>query len=214
MKIDKFVMGAYANNVFVLRSDERKSNKCIVIDTALENADLMAFLKQEELEPVALLITHGHADHLAGVRGLKTKYPDMKICIHGADAHMLTDAQANLSAVADMVITAPEADIALADGAIIDFADITLDVLHTPGHTPGGVCFYSSAAGVVFTGDTLFAGGIGRTDFEYGNTSLLLESIGTKLLKLPEATRIYPGHGPETTLRNEKKYNRFISREQ
>ena len=212
MKIDTFVMGAYENNVYVLRADERKTDKCIIIDTALDNDELMAFLASEKIEPVALLLTHGHGDHIAGVAQLKGEYPKMQVCIHGEDAVMLQNADANMSAVAGFPIVGPEPDATFADGAIIDYADIMLDVLHTPGHTPGGVCFYASSAGVVFTGDTLFAGSVGRSDFPYGNGVLLLESIGKKLLKLPEATRVYPGHGPATTLRSEKKFNPYLSR--
>jgi glyoxylase-like metal-dependent hydrolase (beta-lactamase superfamily II) len=116
----------------------------------------------------------------------------------------------NLSEFAGLSPTKTKADYLLEDGQLIEAAQIRLKVLHTPGHTPGGICLYSADEGIVFAGDTLFAGSVGRTDFPGGNTKQLLKSIKEKLLPLPDNTKIYPGHGPATTIAEEKKFNPYL----
>jgi hydroxyacylglutathione hydrolase len=212
MKIDTLVLGMYQNNSYVLRKDERHAD-CIIIDTGLDSGPLIDFLEEKELKPAAVLLTHGHADHTAGLWALKEHWPDVKVAVHEADADMVSHPQKNMSALAGMEFAAPKPDILLKDGAVVEYAGISLEVLHTPGHTPGGACFYSAAAGVAFAGDTIFAGSVGRTDFPYGNTAQLLKSISEKLLALPETTRIYSGHGPATTIRNEKRHNPYLNTE-
>ena len=210
MKLDILVLGSYENNCYVLRKDEKHSD-CLIIDTGLDAQPLVEFLQRHELTPEAVLLTHGHADHIAAITELKNHWPAMKVCIHKDDAHMLSNPRRNMSALAGISLKASPADIFLEDDATVSYAGISLDVLHTPGHTPGGVCFYVPAAGVVFSGDTLFAGGVGRTDFPYGSAEKLIAGIREKLLMLPEATRVYPGHGPSTTIRNEKKHNPYLN---
>jgi hydroxyacylglutathione hydrolase len=209
MKIDTLVLGLYENNCYVLLKDEKHSD-CLIIDTGLDAWPLIEFLQRHELKPEAVLLTHGHADHIAAIEELKEHWPKMKVCVHKDDAQMLSNPATNMSALASIPFRTSPADILLEDDARIVYAGITLDVLHTPGHTPGGVCYYIPAAGVVFSGDTLFAGGVGRTDFPYGDADKLITGIKEKLLTLPEATRVYPGHGPATTVRNEKKNNLYL----
>jgi hydroxyacylglutathione hydrolase len=206
MKIDTLILGLYENNCYVLRKDE-KHKDCLIIDTGLEAEPLIEFLQQHSLDPEAILLTHGHADHIAAIGELRNHWPNIKVCIHREDAQMLLNPKTNMSALAGMSFRTSPADIFLEDDATVSYAGISLDVLHTPGHTPGGVCFYISGAGVVFSGDTLFAGSVGRTDFPYGDSEKLITGIKEKLLILPEATRVYPGHGSATTIRNEKKHN-------
>ena len=210
MKIDTLVLGLYENNCYVLRKDE-KHKDCLIIDTGLDVLPLIEFLQRHEFDPAAVLLTHGHADHIAGIDELKQHWPALKVCIHGEDAQMLSNPHTNMSALAGVSFRTSPADMFLEDDATISYAGISLDVLHTPGHTPGGVCFYIPGAGVVFSGDTLFAGGVGRSDFPYGNAEQLIAGIREKLLALPEATRVYPGHGPATTIRNEKKHNPYLN---
>jgi hydroxyacylglutathione hydrolase len=209
MKIDTLVLGLYENNCYVLRKDV-KHNDCLIIDTGLDSAPLVEFLQRNELAPEAVLLTHGHADHIAAIEELKGHWPNIKVCIHRDDAQMLSNPKTNMSSLAGIPLRTSPADIFLEDDVTVSHAGISLDVLHTPGHTPGGVCFYISGAGVVFTGDTLFAGGVGRTDFPYGSADQLIAGIKEKLFMLPEATRVYPGHGPATTIRNEKKHNPYL----
>jgi len=210
MKIDTLVLGLYENNCYVLRKDE-KHKDCLIIDTGLDGQPLVDFLQSNGLVPEAVLLTHGHADHIAAIEELRKLWPKMKVCIHKDDANMLTSPQANLSALAGVSFKTHPADILLDDDVTVLYAGISLEVLHTPGHTPGGVCFYSSGSGVVFVGDTLFAGSVGRTDFPDGNAEQLIEGIREKLLTLPETTRVYAGHGPATTIRNEKKHNPYLN---
>jgi hydroxyacylglutathione hydrolase len=209
MKIDTLILGSYETNCYVLRKDV-KHNDCLIIDTGLDAQPLIEFLKKEELTPEAVLLTHGHADHIAAIGELKKLWPNLKVCIHKKDAHLLSNPHKNMSSLAGICFKTSPPDILLEDEMRISYAGISLDVLHTPGHTPGGVCFYDSGSGVVFTGDTLFAGGVGRTDFPYGSSEQLIASIKEKLFILPETTRVYPGHGPATTIRNEKKHNPYL----
>lgn len=213
MRIDKLILGAYETNSYVLRSNSDDKD-VLIIDTGLMPQPLINFLKQNELNPVALILTHGHADHIAGVTPLRQSFGDIKVAIQANDASMLASGQKNLSSLAGISIETEPADIIIETEEPIEFAGLTLEVLHTPGHTPGGICLYSRSDSVVFSGDTLFAGSIGRTDFPNYDTekcfTQLVRSINTKLTTLPEDTKVLPGHGPETTIRSEKKHNPYL----
>lgn len=209
MKIDRLVLGSYETNCYVLRIAESAS-ACLIVDTGLEADELIAFLTEYELNPVGVVLTHGHADHIAGAALLRAKFPDIKVCIHKLDAEMLTGAPSNLSFLDGGQFSTEPADFLLEHGTIVDQAGIRLEVFHTPGHTPGGICLYSKDEAIVFVGDTLFAGGIGRTDFPGGSMSQLVTSIKEKLLTLPQETVVYPGHGPVTTIAREKTHNPYL----
>jgi len=135
----------------------------------------------------------------------------VKVGIHRLDAVMLADAAANLSSFVEKPYTAEPADVLLEDGQTVEEAGIRLEVLHTPGHTPGGIALLmkSPSNNIVFTGDSLFCQGVGRTDLDGGDEALLIRSIKEKLLTLPDSTVIYPGHGPSSTIGEEKKGNLF-----
>ncbi|UCC23366.1 MAG: MBL fold metallo-hydrolase [Planctomycetota bacterium] len=206
MEIDRLVLGSYQTNCYILREDE-SAGDCLVVDTALEAGGLIDFLDERKLNPVAVVLTHGHADHITGVELLRGKLPDIKVFIHKLDAEMLTGALSNLSLMAGMRFSTDPADFILEEGDVVEQAGVKLKVLHTPGHTPGGICLYSEDEGIVFSGDALFCGGVGRTDFPGGSMTQLLKSIREKLLILPEDTVVYPGHGPATTIAHEKANN-------
>lgn len=213
MKIDTLILGAYETNCYVLRSGS-DAHDCLIIDTGLAPGPLLDFLRTRKLNPLAVIFTHGHADHIAGAEPLRKNYPAIKLAIHKLDAEMLTCGQSNLSFLAGprrRTSIAPADVIVDAEGPI-EFVRLTFQILHTPGHTPGGISLYSQAEGAVFTGDALFAGSIGRTDFAYGNGEQLINSVKRKLLTLPDDTVVYPGHGPTTTIANEKATNPFFSR--
>ncbi len=211
MKIDCLVLGAYENNCYILRSSET-ANDCVIVDTGLEAGELIAFLGEHKLNPAAVVLTHGHVDHIAGVGVLRKNYPKIKVYIHKLDAEMLRETASNVSArigqlpsTLDIIGT----DFLIEEASIIKQAGIKLQVLHTPGHTPGGICLYSKGEGIVFTDDTLFANGVGRTDLG-GNMEQLIKSIKEEIFILPDETAVYPGHGPVTTIAQEKKSNPFL----
>lgn len=209
MKIDCLVVGDYETNCYVLRSNATAKD-CLIIDPGLGASRLLGFIKQHKLNTVAVVLTHGHIDHIGGVAELRENYPDVKVYIHKLDAKMLEDAHRNLSAMLGETFNTKPADFYLEDGSVIEQAGIKLQVLHTPGHTPGGICLYLMDEGIVFTDDTLFAESIGRTDFPGGSMEQLLKGIKEKLFTLPDDTVVYPGHGPSTTIAREKAHNQFF----
>ncbi len=209
MKIDSLILGAYETNSYVLR-DSDSATDCLVIDTGLEAGGLIDLLEEQKLNPVAIVFTHGHVDHIGGVAALRSKFPDMKVHIHKLDAEMLTEPGANLSGMTGAPFSTEPEDFPLAEQDVVEQAGVELLVLHTPGHTPGGVCLYSEKDGVAFVGDTLFAESVGRADFPGGSMSQLISSIKEKLFILPDETKVYPGHGPATTIGHEKAHNPFL----
>lgn len=210
MKIDTLALGAYQTNCYVLRASE-SSAECLIIDPGLEAEPLLDFLRGEELTPVAVVLTHGHADHIVGIGMLRAEFGEIDVQIHESDAHMLADHNANLSMLTGAPFRTEPARTLLSDDDAIKCANLELRVLHTPGHTPGGICLYDSENGVVFTDDALFAGSIGRSDFPGGDHEQLLSSVKERLFSLPEETAVYPGHGPASTIGREKAYNPFFS---
>lgn len=210
MKIDRLILGDFQTNCYVVRRNEDATD-CLVVDTGLDVADLLAFFESHQLNPTAVVLTHGHADHIAGLPALRSEYPALKVYIHTLDANLMADPHANLAALAGIPFQAGEADVLLEDGDIVREAGLTLKVLHTPGHTPGGICLYAESEGIVFAGDTLFAEGIGRTDFPGGDGRQLIESIRRRLFTLPDETAVYPGHAMRTTIAHEKTHNPFLS---
>ena len=209
MKIDRLILGAYQTNCYILR-DSEPAKDCLIIDTGLEAGELVDFLRENKLNPAAVVLTHGHVDHITGLAELRKSWPEIKVYIHKLDAEMLTETRSNLSAVTGAPFSTQPADCVIEEGDVIEQAGIKLQVFHTPGHTPGGICLYSKNEGIVFVGDTLFASSVGRTDMPGGSTTQLIKSIKQKLLTLPGETVVYPGHGPVTTIRDEKAHNPFL----
>jgi len=209
MKMDCLMLGEYQINCYVLRSDDEAAD-CLIVDPGLGADELIAFLAERQFRPVAVVLTHGHIDHIAGVRVLRESYPGIKVLIHELESEALSDPAANLSGLMGSAFATEPADNLLKDGDWIEQAGVKLQVLHVPGHSPGGICLYSSEEGVVFTDDALFADSIGRTDFPGGSMPRLLGCIKEKLWPLPDETLVYPGHGPSTTIAHEKAHNPFL----
>ena len=209
MKTDRLVVGAFETNCSVMRKGDGGGD-CLVIDAGLEGGEVIDFLHKHKLKPVAVVLTHGHIDHTAGVIDLRKAFPGAKVYIHKLDAEMLTGGRDNLSGLAGCFFTTGPADSLIEEDTVVEVAGIRLQVLHTPGHTPGGISLYAKDEGIIFVGDTLFAGSVGRTDFPGGSMSQLVAGIREKLLTLPDSTIVYPGHGPATTIAQEKKNNPFL----
>lgn len=209
MKIDRFILGEFQTNCYVVRADE-SAEDCLIIDPGFDGREMVESLVRDGLTPVAVVLTHGHADHIAGLEALRSRFPAARVCVHRLDAGMLADAQANLSALVASPCVAEPADVLIEDGDTIEQAGIRLEVIHTPGHTPGGICLYARQEGLVFVGDTLFADSVGRADFPGGNMGELIRSIRSRLLSLPDETVVYPGHGMRTTIGRERRSNPFL----
>lgn len=209
MKIDTIPLGDFQANCYCVRKDDN-AKPCVLIDPGLNPETLIHFLQRNELTPEAIVLTHGHADHIGGVETVRQYWPAVKVAIARDDAEMLTSPARNLSILAEVMVQARPAEVIFGKQRYFEAAGIRFEIIHTPGHTPGGICLYCSDEGVLFSGDTLFAGSVGRSDLSGGNHEQLIDRIKHKLLILPEQTRVYPGHGPATTLRAEKRHNPFL----
>lgn len=202
-----FSVGPWESNCYIIGCGETKEGA--VVDPGADAGKILNRVKKLGLKIDKIILTHGHPDHISALAEVR-QATGAKVLIHSADADMLTDARRNLSLFMGQKLELPQADVLLKDGDAIQVGKITLDVIHTPGHTPGGICLKCPEA-VLITGDTLFAGSVGRSDFPGGSHNQLIASIKNKLLKFPPDTKVYPGHGPESTIGDEKRYNPFLT---
>jgi len=209
MNIHGIALGAYQTNSYVVRSSDEASD-CVIVDAGLDADELLHFLNANQLSPQALLLTHGHVDHIAGVSLLCQAFPSLAVFAYCDEVPVLADPARNLSAMTGQPIDIESVSTVLQDNETVKQVGVELRVIHTPGHTPGGICLYCEDEGILFAGDTLFAESVGRTDFPGGSMTQLVESIKTRLLVLPDETRVYPGHGPDTTIGHEKQFNPFV----
>ena len=206
VQIDTLPLGPLETNCYVIRD----ADACAVVDPGMFPEPLIAMLQARNAAPDRVLLTHGHCDHIAGAGDVCDAFEAVRIVCPEGDAPMLGDPQKNLSAPFGMPMTSPEADELLRPGDVVTVGESQWRVLDTAGHTAGGVSYYCEAAGVAIVGDALFACGIGRTDVPGGDSALLIRNIREQLLVLPDATRVLPGHGPETTIGVERETNPFL----
>lgn len=209
LEIRAFVLGDWQTNCYVIHA--KGSSKCWIIDASFAPLKMIQYIKQSNLVPQAVLLTHAHVDHIAGLVDVRRHWPDIPILIHPAEAAFLTDPMLNLSAFLPEPIVMPEATGSFEHGDVLDFDGIKCDVRHTPGHSPGGVTFYFPTESLAIVGDTLFRGSIGRFDFPTSDEATLFRSIREQLLTLPDETRIMPGHGPKSTIGEEKLNNPYLA---
>jgi len=206
-------VGELGTNCYVLADD---SADALVIDPGGDAERVIEHLEAKGLTPTLLVNTHGHADHIAANAELRERYGDMEIAIGRDDAVMLIDHTLNMSALVGQCIKSPPADRLLDEGDVVSLGRGRLRVLHTPGHSPGGICLFTEdldGGPVLFGGDTIFAGSVGRCDILGGNWDQLIEAIRRKIFTLPDETVIHPGHGPSTTVGVERKANPFAGEE-
>lgn len=205
MIIKGLAVGPIMANCFILGCEE--TGEAVVIDPGDEAERILSMISDLNLGVKYILNTHGHFDHVAGNKRMKDS-TQAEIMIHPLDAPMLSQLSSSAAAWGLSADDSPPPDRTLENGDRVTFGDITLNVIHTPGHTPGGISF--STDGYVFVGDTLFAGSIGRTDFPGGDYDTLIASIQKKLFVLGDDVEVFTGHGPETTIGREKRSNPFV----
>jgi hydroxyacylglutathione hydrolase len=210
LNVEIVVSAPFDQNAFVVWRPGR--SEALVIDPGFDTRSISEILARNSLVPIALLNTHGHADHIAGNGALKAMYPAAPLLIGRNDSPLLSDPDANLSAPFGLPLVSPPADRLLDHGERIELAGIPMEVREIPGHSPGSVVFVLDGFDppVVFGGDVLFAGSVGRTDFPSGDFPLLASGIRSKLYDLSDGSVVHPGHGPSTTVGVEKRTNPFV----
>lgn len=200
-----FTLSEVEANCYVIGDCE--SGEIVLIDPGFQPSDVVKFIQSERLTVKYVINTHGHIDHIAGNREILEAFK-APLCIHQLDSKYLEDPTKNLSLLFGMPITSPPADILLKEGQKLELSDMSFEIIHTPGHTPGSICLKTPS--YILTGDTLFKTSIGRTDIPGGSAEQLMKSIKEKLLPLDKGLLIYPGHGPQSTLREEIDSNPFF----
>jgi glyoxylase-like metal-dependent hydrolase (beta-lactamase superfamily II) len=220
--IERIIVGLMYTNAYIFQTGQKT---CLIVDPGADTEKIISSLTLKNLKPQGIICTHGHLDHVSAIGGLTEHYReqgiDMQVAIHEDDKHYLgaTAEKAHRDSLMELGLGGeeyfnalfsplPEPSVFLKEGEHV--FDSELIPIHTPGHTMGSVSLYCESQNLVFSGDTLFFEGIGRTDLNDGDGELLIKSIKEKLFTLPENTRIFPGHGPDTTLEREINHNPFL----
>jgi glyoxylase-like metal-dependent hydrolase (beta-lactamase superfamily II) len=216
--IHTFTLGPFATNCYVVETPGSEGvRRCFLVDASFEPDEMIDFVRDSGLQPEALILTHAHVDHMAGVDQFRQAFPGLPVYMHASETDWLTNPALNLSMLSGELITAaplsPHRDKTIGQGDVLTLCGLDWTVLHIPGHSPGSIALYNAASAITLSGDALFAGSIGRTDFPGSSPRQLAASIREKLYTLPEATTVYPGHGPTTTIGREKRSNPFVRAE-
>lgn len=205
MILEGFGVGPMDANCYIIGCD--KTKVAAVVDPGAEGGRILNRLKSLGLTCKYIILTHGHVDHIAALKEVR-EATGAQVLIHTQDAGMLTNPGLNLSMFMGSALKFKEAERLLEDGDKVQVGEVIVEVIHTPGHTPGGISL--KVGQDLITGDTLFQGSVGRSDFPGGNHNVLINSIKTKLMVYPDETKVYPGHGPASTIGAEKRYNPFL----
>jgi len=207
-EIATFVLSDFQTNCFVVSTPG--DTDCWIVDCGFEPGEMLDHLAEKGLKPIALLLTHAHSDHIAGVDAALSRFGAMPIYIHEAEAGFCSDPMLNLSSFMGMELRVTEPDHQVGDGDTLSLNGTDWRVVHAPGHSPGGVLFVHDESSQAIVGDTLFAGGIGRFDFPTSNVKDLRRTISEVLMSLPDEMTIHPGHGPSTTIGDERRTNPYV----
>jgi len=207
-------LGPFETNGYVVWHGEGgkggEGPDCWIVDAPPGAERLAQIVTRRGLKPVALVLTHAHADHIAGAFALRRAFPALPVWIHEAEAEWLNDPELNLSAAIGMPVTAPAADRLLKHGDELRLGSQTWRVLHTPGHSPGGITLHHEPSEVAIVGDTIFSGSVGRTDFPGSDQNRLFAAIRAQIYSMPNETALWPGHGPATTVGRERRSNPYV----
>ncbi len=207
MTVKEFLVGAVGTNCFVACNSETK--EALVIDPGDNAADLKQYMNQNGYHPAAVLLTHGHFDHCMAARELADHY-GIAVYVHEEEKKTMENPAFNCCAMIGKNLSFTADRYFHGETDHMSAAGFEIDIYHTPGHTPGGVCFYVPEEHILFSGDTLFCESVGRTDFPGGSMAQLVRGIKEKLLVLPNDTKVLPGHGEWTTIGSERQYNPFL----
>ena len=206
LKIEKFVLGALQTNSYLILNEDTK--EVLIVDPATCPDYMLSHVKSNGYVPKGILLTHGHFDHVMGIEGWVEAY-DIPVYLHEDEKEILATPNLNLSVMMGKYYSYDKVQT-LKDGEILELAGFSFQVIHTPGHTKGGCCYYEKDEEVLISGDTLFHTSVGRSDFPTGSMSTLIKSIKEKLFVLPDMVMVYPGHNSLTCIADEKKYNPFV----
>lgn len=205
IKIITKVLGSVSTNCYFIVNVS--NNETVIVDPADNSAAIESVVLENGLKPQAVLLTHGHFDHIMAAKQVRENYT-IPVIACDKEKDVIENSSYNLSSSFGGSIIL-EADNYVKDGSILDIAGFSIKVIHTPGHTEGSACYYFSSEDVLISGDTLFCESVGRSDFPTGSSSQIIRSVKEKLMVLPDETIVYPGHGDSTTIEYEKKYNPF-----
>jgi hydroxyacylglutathione hydrolase len=208
MKVQALSVGEFESNCYLYWDES--TLRGVVIDPGDDAPRILRAIEHAGFQPEAILVTHGHCDHIGAIASVKAKY-DVPVMIGRGEEPMLTSAVLNLSSAIGIPVTAPPADRLLDDEELVVFSSFSFRILLTPGHSPAEICFLDEREGRLFCGDVLFYGSIGRSDFPGSSHDVLIRSIETKILTLPDGIVCYPGHGPQTTVGAERVNNPFLN---
>ncbi|MDY0290808.1 MAG: MBL fold metallo-hydrolase [Desulfuromonadaceae bacterium] len=206
MIIKTLPVGPLQVNCYIVACPRTK--KALIIDPGDEAEHILRVIEQEGVEPKMLVNTHAHFDHVGGNSAIIEK-TGIEFCIHKDDLPLLQQASRQAASYGLPAVDSPAPSRLLHNGDLLEIGDLSFEVIHTPGHSPGGICLYGE--GHLFSGDTLFAGSIGRTDLPGGDMQQLLGHIRSQLMVLPASTVVHPGHGPESTIGAEQSSNPFVN---
>jgi hydroxyacylglutathione hydrolase len=207
MIVERLVVGRFQENCYIIGDEE--SGMGALIDPGDDAVRIVFAVEQTGLVISRILVTHAHVDHVRAVAPLVDEY-SCPVLMHSEAAETLKTLPRQAIMMGVRLNKVPKADVYIEDDEVLEIGALRLRALYTPGHAPGHLAFYVEDEGLIFSGDTLFAGGIGRTDLPGGNMDLLMQSIFERLLKLPDDTRVLSGHGPETTIAREQMTNPFL----
>jgi glyoxylase-like metal-dependent hydrolase (beta-lactamase superfamily II) len=213
--IETYVLGPFETNCFVVRVEGAAAGadraECWIVDCGFEPEPMLDAIDARNLRPTALLLTHAHPDHIAGVELARSRYRPLPVLLHEAERGFCSDPMLNLSAAIGMPVSCAEPERWLHGGETLELAGTRWRVLHAPGHSPGGVIYVNDASRQAIVGDTLFAGSVGRSDFPTSNPAALRRTLREVLMGLPDDVTIHPGHGPATTIGRERRTNPFVT---